>query len=138
MAQHLSELLGRLPVLQQAQTLAVLQRHLDSVLPVKFRGKVQVVGLEQGELRTLCENGAIASRLRLEPQHLAVQLQANGLRIRSISFKVRPAASRKTTQVRPKAPLSGAAQTAFSDAAKNMPEGEVKAALQKLLKHHAT
>ena len=136
MAQRLNELLGTLPALQQAQALGLLQRQFDAVLPAKFQGLVQVVALEQGELRALCENGAIASRLRLETQALALQLQTSGLKVRSISFRVRPASSRQAAAVRAKPPLPTAAHNAFSLAAKKLEDGEVKTALEQLLKHH--
>lgn len=136
MAQRLGELLGGLPALKQAQALSALQRHFDAALPERFRGEAQVVALEDGELRVLCSNGAIASRLRLDAQSMADSLQQRGLAVHRVSLKVRPSASRQTLTPRNKAPLSASAREAFAAAAEQMDEGEVKAALQKLLKHH--
>jgi hypothetical protein len=136
MAHHLSDLLNGLPALKQVQVLSVLQRHFDAALPERFRGDAQVVALEDGELRVLCTNGAIASRLRLDAQSLADSLQQRGLSVRRVSIKVRPASTRKPPTPRNKAPLSEAAKQALTSAAVKMDEGEVKAALQKMLKHH--
>lgn len=136
MAQHLSDLLQKLPALRQAQALAGLQRHFDAVLAERFRGEALVVALEDDELLVLCSNGAIASRLRLDAQSLADSLQQRGLAVRRVSIKVRPATTRKPPAPRNKAGLSATAQQALASAAGQMEEGEVKAALQKLLKHH--
>lgn len=136
MAQRLSELLGTLPALRQAQALATLQKQFDAVLPARFRTETQVVALEEGELRVLCANGAIASRLRLEAQSLAQALQQRGMAVRRVSIKVQPASSRKAPAPRKKQPLPAAAQQAFESASEQLEEGEVKAALQRLLKHH--
>lgn len=136
MAQRLSELLSGLPAMRQAQTLAALQKQFDAVLPARFRGEAQVVGLEEGELRVLCANGAIASRLRLEAQSLADALQKRGLAVRRVSLKVQPTNARKVPPQRSKPPLPTAAKQAFASASDQLEEGEVKAALQNLLKHH--
>ena len=136
MAQRLSELLGNLPALRQAQALATLQKQFDAVLPARFRAETQVVALEEGELRVLCANGAIASRLRLEAQSLAQALQQRGMAVRRVSIKVQPASSRKAPAPRKKQPLPAAARQAFESASEQLEEGEVKAALQRLLKHH--
>ncbi|MEW6131628.1 MAG: DciA family protein [Pseudomonadota bacterium] len=136
MARRLSELLQDLPAVRQAQALAALQKHFDAALPARFRGEAQVVALEEGELRILCRNGAIASRLRLEAQNLADALQKRGLAVRRVSVKVQPGNSRKAPPPRSKQPLPAAAKQAFESASEAMEEGEVKAALQKLLRHH--
>ena len=135
MAQRLGDLLGGLPAVRQAQTLAALQKRFDAILPARFHGQADVVALEQGELRILCSNGAVASRLRLEAVTLASQLEMKGLPVRRVSVKVRPA-SRRAAPVRNKTPLSPAARQAFKVATEQLDEGEVKAALEKLLQHH--
>lgn len=135
MARKLSELLGSLPAMRQAQALSALQKRFDAVLPARFRGEADVVALEEGELRILCGNGAIASRLRLEAGSLAAQLEKKGLPVRRVSVKVRPA-SRRMPPPKTKTPLSQAARQAFKTAAEEMEEGEVKAALEKLLRRH--
>lgn len=135
MAQRLGELLSGLPAVQQAQALSALQKRFDAVLPARFRGEADVVALEGGELRVLCSNGAIASRLRLEATTLASQLEMKGLPVRRVSVKVRPI-SRRTRPHKPKAPLPPAARQAFQVATDQLEEGEVKAALEKLLRHH--
>lgn len=136
MAQRLSELLASLPAVRQALALSALQKQFDAALPARFRGEAQVVALEEGELRVICRNGAIASRLRLEAQGLADALQKRGLPVRRVSLKVQPSISRKPADSRPKPPLSAAARQAFQSASDQLEEGEVKAALQQLLKHH--
>ena len=133
MAQRLSELLSGLPAMRQAQALSALQKQFDAVLPARFRGAAQVVGLEEGELRVLCANGAIASRLRLEAQAMAEALQKRGLPVRRVSLKVQPSTLRKAPSPRAKPPLPSAARQAFASANEQLEEGEVKAALQKLL-----
>ena len=135
MIQRLSELLGGLPAIQQAQALSALQKRFDAILPGRFHGQADVVGLEEGELRVLCSNGAIASRLRLEASTLATQLQSKGLPVRRVSVKVRPI-SRRQPPVKNKPPLPPAARQAFIVATSELEEGEVKAALEKLLRHH--
>jgi len=137
MAQRLGELLSSLPAVQQAQTLAALQKRFDAVLPARFHGQADVVALEQGELRVLCSNGAVASRLRLEAATLASQLESKGLPVRRVSVKVRPA-SRRPAPIKNKPPLSPVARQAFKAATEQLDEGEVKAALEKLLRHHQT
>lgn len=136
MPQRLSELLAGLPAVRQALALSALQRQFDAVLPARFRGEAQVVALEEGELRVLCKNGAIASRLRLESRNLADTLQARGLPVRRVSLKVQPGSSRKAPAQRSKPPLPTAARQAFQSASEDLQEGEVKTALQNLLKHH--
>jgi len=136
LARRLNELLAGLPVLRQVQALAALQKQFDAVLPARFRGEAQVVALTEGELRVICANGAIAGRLRLEAQSLADALQKHGLAVRRVSLKVQPASSRKTPPPRTKPPLSAAARQAVASAGEQLEEGEVKAALKKLLEHH--
>lgn len=136
MAQRLSELLSGLPAMRQAQALSALQKQFDAVLPPRFRGAAQVVGLEEGELRVLCGNGAIASRLRLEAEGLAEAMQKRGLPVRRVSLKVQPTSARKAPAPRAKPPLPSAARQAFASASEQLEEGEVKTALQRLLKHH--
>jgi hypothetical protein len=135
MAQKLSELLGGLPAFRQVQVLATLQRKFDAILPARFRGEVDVVALEEGELRVLCGNGAVASRLRLEAATLAAQLASRDLPVRRVSVKVRPA-SRRVQPSNVKAPLSAAARQALKSAADELEAGEVKDALKELLRHH--
>ncbi len=137
MAERLSKLLANLPAVRQALVLSSLQRQLDAALPARFRGEAQVVALENGELRVLCRNGAIASRLRLESQNLADALQKRGLDVRRVNLKVQPANSRKPAPPHNKPPLPDAARQAFASASEQMEEGEVKAALQRLLKRHS-
>jgi hypothetical protein len=137
MARKLSELLSGLPAIRQAQALSALQKRFDAVLPARFHGQADVVALEEGELRVLCSNGAIASRLRLEAATLASQLERKGLPVRRVSVKVRPV-SRRPQPVKNKAPLPPAARQAFQVATDQLEEGEVKAALEKLLRHHQT
>lgn len=138
MAQRLSDLLGSLPAMQQVRALSALQQRFDAVLPARFRGEAKVVALEEGELRVLCANGAIASRLRLEAQTLAAALQEKGLAVRRVSLKVQPVSTRKPAPPRNKPPLTSAARRALTSASDQMEEGELKAALERLLKHHAT
>jgi hypothetical protein len=135
MAHRLSELLSGIPAIQQAQILSALQKGFDAVLPARFRGEADVVALEDGELRVLCSNGAIASRLRLDAATLAAHLEKRGLPVRRVSVKVRPI-SRRPRPVKNKPPLPPAARQAFKVATDQLEEGEVKAALQKLLRHH--
>lgn len=135
MALKLNELLAELPAIRQAQTLAALQKRFDAVLPARFRGEADVVALENGELRILCANGAIASRLRLEAAALAAQLETRGLPVRRVSIKVRPA-SRRAQVAKIKAPLPAAAREAIKAATDQLEEGEVKAALENLLRRH--
>ncbi len=137
MAHRLSTLLAGLPAMRQAQALSALQRQFDAVLPARFRGEAHVVALEEGEMRVLCSNGAIASRLRLEAQSLADALQKRGLAVRRVNLKVQPTSARKPAPPRAKAPLSATARQAFAAASEELEEGEVKTALQRLLKHHA-
>lgn len=136
MTQRLSELLGNLPAVRQALVLSTLQKQFDAVLPARFRGWAQVVALEDGELRVLCSNGAIASRLRLEARNLADALQKRGLPVRRVNLKVQPTSSRKPLPPRAKPPLSVSARQAFESASEHLQEGEVKTALQNLLRHH--
>lgn len=136
MAERLSDLLANLPAVRQALALSSLQRQLDAALPARLRGETQVVALENGELRVLCRNGAVASRLRLEAQGLADALQQRGLPVRRVSLKVQPSAARKPMPPRAKPPLPAAARQAFESASAQLQEGEVKAALQNLLRHH--
>lgn len=137
MAQRLREVLSELPAFRQAQRLAGLQSRLDAVLPLRFRGEAQVSALEDGELRVVCANGAIASRLRLEAASLADSLQRSGVAVRRISFKVRPPINPRSTAKRPKAGLPAAAKQAFEFAADSIEPGEVRDALERLLGHHA-
>lgn len=137
MAQRLSELLSEVPAVRQALALSALQRHFDAILPARFRGEAQVVALEDGELKVLCRNGAIASRLRLESQALADALQKRGLAIRRVLLKVQPSSVRKPTPPRSKPPLPAAARSAFAAAGEQLEDGEMKAAIQRLLRHHA-
>lgn len=136
MAQRLRALLESVPAVRQAQALAVLQKHFDAILPGRFRGEADVVSLDAGELRVLCGNGAVASRLRLEAARLAAQLQGKGLPVQRVSVRVRPASTR-APPARAKAPLPAAARQAFLSAAAALEDGEVKAAIDKLLRHHA-
>lgn len=122
--------------MKQARILSDLQQQLEAVLPARFRGEARVVALEGGELRVLCSNGAVASRLRLESQNLAEALQKRGLAVRRVNLKVQPANSRKPTPKINKHPLPAAARQAFESASREMEESELKTALQALLKHH--
>lgn len=135
MAQRLGDLLAGLPAARTAQTLIALQKRFDAVLPARFRGDADVVALEEGELRILCSNGAVASRLRLEAAALAAQLQGKGVPVRRVSIKVRPA-SRRVPPRKGKASLPAAARQAFQAATEELEEGEVRSALERLLKHH--
>lgn len=137
MAKRLGELLAGLPAVRRAQALAALQKQFDAVLPARFRGEADVVALDEGELRVVCRNGAVASRLRLEAEHLAAALQKRGLAVRRVGIRVQPAASRRAPPPPDKPPLPAAARQAFESAARQLEEGEVKAALQKLLRHHS-
>jgi hypothetical protein len=123
-------------VLERGQVLIALQRKLDGLLPESFRGQVFVSSLNNGTLSLACAHNALASRLRSEGPRIVQALARQGLKVSQTRIFIRPDLPLYRGPAKPKTPFSKKALKVLEQAEKELEEGELKSALEQMIRHH--
>lgn len=137
--ERLSELLSsRLPasLATRARALLKVQNELERALPAALAGHVRVMQLEGGVLSIACASGAIASRLRHQTGPLLATLSKRGIDASAIRVHVDPGLAAPYVPPSEKATLPAGALDDFAQLREAIPDGPLREALGRLLRHH--
>lgn len=116
-------------LLPEAQRLRELDVRLARSLPRALAQSCRVAAVVDGEALVMCGNGAAAARVRGLAASIARELGVDRVKVRMRADWARPE--------RPaKAGLGGKALAAWGEFEHGLPEGELKAAVDRLLDHH--
>ncbi len=121
-------------LLPEAERLSRLDRRLGELLPAAVARRCRVMALDGSTLMVHCDNGAAASRLRSQAKSLAVALSRSDQPVQTLKVKVRADWSVPDKPEKPG--LGPAALAPMADLARTLPQGDLKAALEGLLRHH--
>lgn len=121
-------------LLPEARRLRELNERLARVLPRAVAAACQVVAVSGGEALVLCGNGAAASRLRSQANSVARALSTEAQPVDRIKARV------QADWARPERPekkgLGRGALTAWDELEHELPDGDLKSAVDRLLAHH--
>lgn len=121
-------------LLPEARRLRELDIRLARVLPRAVAKSCQVVAVTNGEALILCGSGAAASRLRSQANSVARALSSDTQPVNRIKARVQADWARPD---RPeKAGLGRGALAAWDELEHELPEGDLKSAIDRLLEHH--
>lgn len=120
-------------LLPEARRLADLNRLFARRVSAGMARACRVAGLEGENAVVYCSHGAAAARLRSQAGTVAKAIGAAGLTITGLKVKVR--ADWAVPDRKEKAGMGAAALDAWGELAADLPEGELKAAVGRLLQH---
>lgn len=121
-------------LLPEARRLNALNERLVKVLPRAVARACQVVAVANGEALILCGNGAAASRVRSQANGVARALTTDTQPVDRLKVRVQADWARPD---RPeKAGLGRGALAAWDELEHELPEGDLKSAVDHLLRHH--
>ena len=119
--------------LPEAERMAGLNRLFAGVVPVAVARACAVAAIQGETAIIFCANGAAASRVRAQAKGVARALNRNDMPVTSLRVKVRADWS---VTVRPeKQDMAAAGVEAFQELDATLPEGGLKAAVERLLAH---
>lgn len=121
-------------LLPEAQRLRELNGRLARVLPVAVARACQVASVRDGEALILCGNGAVASKVRGLATSVARALATESLPVDRIKVRVRADWARPDRP--PKKGLGNGALKAWNELEHELPDGDLKRAVDRLLGHH--
>lgn len=137
--QPLSDWLGRLTadnsVARHARRLMALQPLVDRCVPASLRVPLTVANFREGTLVLTAPNGALAHRARLAVPALLTAMRRLEPAVRALRIEVQ----RTFPESRPPrkvAVLSTTARESLQGLADTLPDSDVKAAVQRLLRRH--
>jgi hypothetical protein len=121
-------------LLPEARRLKDLNDRLARVLPRAVARACQVVAVVDGEAMVLCGNGSATSRLRSQANSVARALSSDSQPVDRIKARVEANWARPE---RPeKAGLGRGALAAWDELEHELPDGDLKSAIDRLLAHH--
>ena len=125
---------GLAALLPEAQRLRELNARLARALPRAVAEACQVAALVDGEVLIMCGNGAAASRVRGTATTLARALTTDRQPVDRLKVRVRADWARPE---RPeKAGMARGALAAWDELEHELPDGDLKLAVDRLLEHH--
>jgi hypothetical protein len=121
-------------LLPEAERLRDLNQRLACALPPAVARACRVVAVSNGEARVSCASGSAASRLRSQATTAARALSSEACPVDRLRVRVEADWSRPE---RPEKPgLGGGALSAWDELDRELPESELKSAVENLLRHH--
>ena len=117
--------------LPEAERLRELNRRFAAVVPAAVARACRVAAIQGETALVYCANGAAASRVRSQATGVGRSLTRPDAPVLAVKVKVR--ADWTLPEKHEKAGLGPAALAAFSDLDKELPEGDLKAAVDALL-----
>lgn len=121
-------------LLPEAARLRGLNAQLGRVLPRAVAASCQVVLVRDGEALILCGNGASAARVRSQAGALVRALAGTDAPVDRIKVQVRADWARPDPPAKPGLDRRALATWRAFEAA--LPEGDLKAAVERLVRHH--
>lgn len=117
----------------QAASLLALRQVLAGALPEPLRRSCAIANYKQGKVIVLADSAAVAARLRLLEPSLVELLGQRGLQVTGLRVDVQPGVRRRTQLTEEKSLLlSAAASEALGRAARRIPAGALREALEAL------
>lgn len=113
--------------------MASLNRQFASVVPAAVARSCSVAAIQGETAIVFCGNGAAASRVRAQAKGVAKALSRSDTPVTSVRVKVR--ADWSVPERPEKQDMSAAGIRAFRDLDAALPDGELKAAVERLLSH---
>jgi hypothetical protein len=120
--------------LPEAECMASLNRQLAGVVPAAVARVCSVAALQGETALVFCGNGAAASRVRAQAKGVARALSRPDAPVTGVRVKVR--ADWALPERPEKRDMSAAGLKAFRELDASLPEGGLKAAVERLLAHH--
>jgi hypothetical protein len=117
--------------LPEAERLRELNRRFATVVPAAVARACRVAAIQGETALVYCANGAAASRVRSQATGVGQALTRPDVPVLAVKVKVR--ADWTLPEKHEKAGLGSAALAAFRDLDKELPEGDLKAAVDALL-----
>ena len=119
----------------QAAFLLAVRQILAEALPEPLRRSCAIANYRQGKVIFLAESSAIAARIRLLAPSLVELLGKRGLQVTGLRVDVQPDVQRHTQLTEGKSLLlSPSATEALARAARSLPEGPLRQALDALVR----
>lgn len=135
MPNRLNALLGSTPELkklaQTARQIEGLQRQYRTIVPASLLQGSHVMRYDNGRLILAADNGAVASKLRQLAPQLISSFRTRGCEVTGIQIQVQVNPAPPRAPVAPRE-LGPQGQMALGDLALNLPEGELRAAVERL------
>lgn len=123
-----------LVLVPEAERLRALTGRLACVLPPALARACQVVAVRDGEALVLCGNGAAAARVRSQAAAAVRALTTPATPVERLKVRVQADWARPD---RPEKPVLGrAALSAWDELDQALPDGALKAAVERLLARH--
>jgi len=120
--------------LPEAERMASLNRQFAGVVPAAVARACSVAAIQGETALIFCGNGAAASRVRAQAKGVARALSRPDVQVSGVRVKVR--ADWSAPERPEKRDMSAAGVRAFRDLDAALPEGGLKAAVERLLSHH--
>lgn len=124
-------------VMAHARLILKLARRLEKSLPPGLGHASQVANYKSGTVVIHAENGAVAAKIRQMGRRLCDELSKEGVECNGMEVKVQPRQIPWQSMASTPKPLSAGACGAVESAAREMPPGPLKSALEELLRRAA-
>lgn len=124
-------------VIAHGRLILKLSRRFEALAPAGIRHAVRVVNYKSGKVVIHTENGAAAVRIRQMSQRLCAELSKTGLECSEIDVKVQPRPVPRTIERDAPPPLSGKSCNTLREAARKLPAGPLRQALDRLIERAA-
>jgi hypothetical protein len=126
---------GIAPLMPQAKRLIELREILAAVLPESLARYCSIANYKQGKVVIFTANGAIASKLKLMLPTLLEQLSRRAMEVTGLEVCVQPLNS-DSQLVEKSAKMSQEAALGLARLCEQLPDSELKIALEKFASRH--
>ena len=116
-----------------ARLLLKLSRRFEAIAPSAFRHAARVANYKSGKVIIHTDNGAVASKIRQMSQRLCDELSKGGAQCNDMEVKVQPRETHYQSTSSTQKPISTEACGVLQSASEKLPEGPLRAALDRLL-----
>ena len=120
-------------VMAHARLLLKLARRFEAIAPAGFRHAARVANYKSGKIIIHADNGAVAAKIRQLSQRLCDELSKGGAECNVMEVKVQPRQIPFRSISSTQKPLSAKACGVLRSASENLPKGDLRDALDRLL-----
>lgn len=120
-----------------ARLLLKLSRRFEAIAPAAFRHAARVANYKSGTVVIHTDNGAVASKIRQMSQRLCSELSKGGTQCSDMEVKVQPREILSQSTTSTQKPISGQACAVLRSTTEKLPNGPLRAALDRLLERAA-
>jgi hypothetical protein len=116
-----------------ARLLLKLSRRFEAIAPAAFRHAARVANYKSGIVVIHTDNGAVASKIRQMSQRLCSELSKGGAQCNDMDVKVQPHETHYQSSISSPKQISDEARQALRTTTESLPQGPLRAALDRLL-----